>query len=117
MLITVPQHPFLWSTLDAFALHKRRFTRGELLRAVRQAGFEVARVTSFVALLFPLLVLARLAKRRAQTDVDPRAELKLRPGLNRSLERVLGLERRLIERACSFPFGGSLLVVARRPAA
>jgi SAM-dependent methyltransferase len=116
-LITVPQHRFLWSALDEYSFHKRRFVRAELLQAARQAGFGIVRVTSFVSLLFPLLVLSRLGKRRMRTGFDPRAELRLHPAVNRILEGGLALERVLIQQGCSFPFGGSLLLVARREAA
>ena len=47
LLITVPQHRWLWSEADEYAHHQRRYTRGTLTRVVRHAGFDIIRVTSF----------------------------------------------------------------------
>jgi len=112
LLLTVPQHPRLWSAADAFAHHARRYTRRELERKVRRAGFDVVHSTSFVTALLPAMVAARAAQRLSSRPVDPLADLE--PGrLNDLFERVLEGERRLIERRLSLPVGGSLLVVAR----
>ncbi|HYW09256.1 MAG TPA: class I SAM-dependent methyltransferase [Longimicrobium sp.] len=113
IILTVPQHPWLWSALDDIAHHQRRYTRRGLLDLVRGAGFTVERATSFVSTLLPAMVLARLRKRRA-AQVDPMAELRIAPGLNRALAAVLDAERVMIGRGISFPAGGSLVVVARR---
>ena len=114
ILLTVPQHRFLWSVVDEYSFHKRRYTRKELVKKVERAGFGIIRVTSFVFFLLPLILLSRLKQPRLQDDFDPTAELKIDHLLNATLERVLGIERILIERGFSFPAGGSLLVVARR---
>ena len=62
-MATVPQHPALWSLQDEHAHHVRRYTARGLRRKVEAAGFEVVRMTSFVSLLLPLLVAARLRPR------------------------------------------------------
>jgi SAM-dependent methyltransferase len=113
VMLTVPQHPFLWSRTDEQARHKRRYTRGELVDKVRRAGFEIARVTSFVSLLLPAMALSRWT-RGAARDGDPLPELSIDPRLNGALGGVLAVERALIERGVSFPAGGSLLLVARK---
>jgi hypothetical protein len=114
LLLTVPQHPFLWSEFDARAGHVRRYRAKELRAKVIQSGFEIVRMTSFVALLLPLMLISRLARRRPAPDYDPLADLRVVGWLNRTLERVLDLERLLIRSGLSLPAGGSLLVVARR---
>ncbi len=113
ILITVPQHRFLWSGSDEAARHVRRYRAGELCGMVAAAGFEVVRPTSFVSLLFPAMVASRLAG-RLRRDRDPMAEFRIPRWLNAALERILGVERWLIENGVNFPFGGSLLVVARK---
>jgi SAM-dependent methyltransferase len=115
LMLSVPQHPFLWSFLDEFGHHKRRYTRSELIEKISQAGFEMLYVTSFVALLLPLLLLSRLTQRRPKDNFDPMAEFKINPLLNQSLEKVLAAEGFFIRRGISFPAGGSLLAVAKRP--
>lgn len=115
LLLTVPQHPGLWSEYDVRAGHVRRYRARELAGRVAGAGFEIVRMTSFVTLLLPLMALSRLLKRSPKADYDPLAELRIAPWANRALEAVLGLERALISAGASLPAGGSLLVVARRP--
>ena len=53
VVITVPQHPWLWSIADESACHVRRYKIAELREKVRRAGFEVTFETSFVSLLLP----------------------------------------------------------------
>jgi SAM-dependent methyltransferase len=115
-LATVPQHPSLWSLQDVHAHHVRRYTAAGLRRKVEAAGFEVVRMTSFVSLLLPTLVAARLRTRGRRTDVgfDAMDELRQPRAVNSALEAVMTLERSLIRRGLSFPAGGSLLLVARK---
>jgi SAM-dependent methyltransferase len=116
VLLTVPQHPFLWSPLDVHVGHKRRYRRRELLETVRRAGFEVLRATSFSSLLLPGLFVSRLTRRVGRRADDRLPELRVGPMANAVLATALGLERRLIARGISFPWGGSLLVVAGKRA-
>lgn len=115
LLLTVPQHPFLWSGYDVRAGHVRRYQARELRRKVVEAGLEIVRMTSFVSMLLPPMLLSRLAQRRPRRDYDPLAELRIPPWLNWSLKKALDFERALIKAGLDFPAGGSLLVIARRP--
>jgi SAM-dependent methyltransferase len=110
IIITVPQHPWLWSAFDEFSGHRRRYTRRELVTKLTAAGFNVVRVTSFTSFLLPLLVAAR-RRRRA---IDLARELTVSPGLNRALLAVGALERAVIRAGASLPLGGSLLAVGVR---
>jgi SAM-dependent methyltransferase len=114
VVLTVPQHPRLWSAVDDFSRHQRRYTRRELIRKLEDTGFAVTRTTSFVTLLLPALAASRLIH-RGDHDFDPETEYGLPARLDLALERVMGLERRLIERGMSFRIGGSLLAIAMRP--
>lgn len=115
ILLTVPQHPFLWSAQDEFGCHKRRYTRRELVTKVRGAGFAITWATSFVSLLLPLMMISRLRRRHTTDGFDQMAEFKISQRVNTALERVLAIERAAITRNLSLPAGGSLLLVARRP--
>jgi len=95
----------------------RRYRRGELVKTVRDAGFETLRTTSFVSFLLPLMVLSRWGRRLSRKPYDPAVELVPPEPVNRALERVLDLERALIARGVNLPAGGSLVLVARRPVA
>jgi len=114
IMLTVPQHPFLWSYVDEYSCHKRRYTRKELVEKVERVGFKVIRATSFVSFLLPPMLLSRIKRRKPRDDWDPMAELKIGGLLNLLLEKVLDFERILIKSGFSFPAGGSLLVIARR---
>ncbi len=116
LLLTVPQHPFLWSSEDDYAGHCRRYTWRELVGKVRAAGFDVVRTTSFVSLLLPLLLVQRAVSRlRPRTEPGGYA---LRPAapLNAALGLALKTERQWIRAGGSWPAGGSLLLVGRKPA-
>ncbi len=115
LLLTVPQHRFLWSALDEYAFHQRRYVRSELLAKVRAAGFDVLRCSSFVSLLMPVLLVSR-ATRGSRKQVDSDAEFNIPRFLDYAFEKVMDAERALIRAGVSFPFGGSLLLVARKPA-
>jgi len=114
ILITVPQHPFLWSRADDYAFHKRRYTRREIAARIEGAGFSIVRITSFVSLLFPLMVISRMKQRMATTVYDPSAEMRVGGLVNALLGMILGIEGVLIKQGLSFPAGGSLLVAAVR---
>ncbi len=114
ILVTVPHHRFLWSPLDDCARHARRYRTRELIGKVKRAGFEVVRVTSFVSILLPLLLLSRFKHRFDGKAFDPMSEFKISSSTNNALEKVLYVERSLIRAGLSFPMGGSLLLVARR---
>lgn len=50
LLLTLPQHPRLWSIADEHACHVRHYTRAELIGKVELAGLSVEYLTSFVSL-------------------------------------------------------------------
>jgi SAM-dependent methyltransferase len=115
LVLTVPQHPWLWSAADSYAQHKRRYSRRELLAKLQAAGFELLKVTSFVSLLLPLMGASRLMQRNTRVeDYDPADEFNIHPVMNAALRSVLSLEVALIRCGLSLPAGGSLLAVARK---
>jgi SAM-dependent methyltransferase len=115
IVITVPQHPFLWSSADANASHKRRYTKQELVSKVRKAGFEILGTTSFVTFLFPLMLVSRVGSKKAARQFDSGAELKIGNLTNTLMETIMAVERIMIKAGWSLPFGGSLLLIARKP--
>ena len=117
ILLTVPQHSFLWSEVDEYSRHVRRYSVSELKAKVKRAGFRTLRATSFVSLLLPLMLIARLRQRPADREFDPAAEFKLSAPANYLLERVMDVERAMIRLGVSFSAGGSLLLIAKRPEA
>lgn len=114
VIITVPQHRFLWSAADEYAGHVRRYRRAEILAKLEAAGFRPLLVTSFVSVLLPLMWAARARHRRLDARYHPQAELEVGRAANLLLEAALDFERALIALGARFPFGGSLLVVAQK---
>jgi len=114
VIITVPQHPFLWSEVDVFSSHKRRYTKNELVGKIQKAGFEIVETTSFVSLLLPLMLLSRLKTKSKKEDFDPMRELSLPSFLNRMFCWIMDFERVLIKAGLRFPVGGSLLCVGKK---
>ena len=110
IIITVPQHKFLWSQSDEAACHVRRYSSKELIQKVEGAGFTILKATSFVSLLFPLMVFSRLLTRGSKNRID--SELDLGSLTNSIFEKVLLFEHSCIKKGVSFPVGGSLLIVA-----
>ncbi len=115
LLLTVPQHPWLWSQSDTYAKHQRRYTKRGLHGKLKDAGFTIIRSTSFVSLLIPALILSRLLDRiRPSSSYDPMREMALPRTLNSAFESLLTLELHLIRLGLSLPFGGTRLVVAKK---
>jgi SAM-dependent methyltransferase len=112
LILTVPQHRFLWSPFDDYVRHHRRYSRAQMLRLLEDAGCDVVFATSFVSLLLPAMFFARIF-RRAHPD-DPLSEFHVSGWMNRVGRSLLTTERWLIRHGMTFPAGGSLLVVAKK---
>lgn len=112
VLITVPQHRWLWSEADVHAGHFRRYRKGELSNKLEEAGFSIEYMTSFVFLLAPLMWLSRVRAKKGK--YDPMAEFKIPRWINSILNGVMDIEFCLLRIGINLPFGGSLLAVARK---
>ena len=118
VLMTVPQHPWLWSQTDERACHVRRYRAGDLHRKFESAGFQVLRSTSFVTLLLPAMVASRLLRGLVPENKSGNAsELDISSWLNSVFYALLQAELGLIKRGFDLPAGGSRLVVAQKPVA
>jgi SAM-dependent methyltransferase len=114
ILLSVPQHVWLWSETDVAAHHVRRYEVNDLRAKVTRAGFEVLRATSFVSLLLPPMWLSRLMQKGKTQKPNASSEFAISPALNRAFEAVMAIERVGIQAGLSFPAGGSLLLAARK---
>lgn len=117
LMITVPQHPWLWSRVDDDALHLRRYTRRDLLHKLLESGFRIIKVTSFLSFLLPFLITSRLLTRYKSGEQQLNSqckELNLPRSIDTLFEVVCSWENILISHNFSFPIGGSLLCVAAR---
>jgi SAM-dependent methyltransferase len=116
-IATVPQHPSLWSAQDDHALHVRRYAARDLRRKVEATGLRVLRMTSFVSLLLPLMLLsrARMRKEAPGAEIDVMGDLRQPRLVDAGLGAVMAIERQLIRAGASLPVGGSLLLVCQAP--
>lgn len=114
IIVTVPQHPWLWSATDDQACHVRRYTAQELRDKVVRAGFKVPMETSFVSLLLPAMWASRLSKPQNLASEDHLAELRLPGLLNGALETIMTAECYAIKLGLRFPWGGSRLLIATK---
>jgi SAM-dependent methyltransferase len=112
LILTVPQHPSLWSRVDDAAKHKRRYTRKDLVEKLRATGFRPLYVNSFMSLLLPVMVISRVHQKIARTDLEVDEGFRIGKTLNRLFSTVCDVEYRLLTRSLPFPAGGSLLAVA-----
>jgi SAM-dependent methyltransferase len=118
-IISVPQHMFMWGPLDEIVKHKRRYSRTEMVAKLDENGFEVTRWTSFVFTLFPLMFVSRLLDRKADdasasdgVALENRVTFPLL--VNRLFDLVMRIDEMLIRLGLLLPFGGTLVVVARK---
>lgn len=114
--ISVPQHQFLWSNIDEYLCHKRRYSRSEMLGKLRAAGFEIRWVSSYVFTLFPAMAISRLLKKKAPAsntyNKTVQTEIVLPKFLDSLMDGLMGIDKLLIKMGLSLPVGGSLYVVA-----
>jgi len=115
MLLTVPQHKWLWSITDEYARHVRRYTAAELHQKVEKAGFRILKTTSFVTTLLPAMLASRLFQsKEVADDFDATAELKIPPWLNALFYQLLRIDLAFIKIGWKLPAGGSRLIVAKK---
>jgi 2-polyprenyl-3-methyl-5-hydroxy-6-metoxy-1,4-benzoquinol methylase len=118
LIITVPQYMFLWSKLDEIVKHKRRYSRRVLVAKLQENGFDISYCTSFLFVLFPLMLISRMFdKGRDQSLSDEVAfekRVKFPNVLNWVFDLFMRVDEALIRLGVSLPFGGTLVVVARK---
>src|SRR5690348_4925133 len=114
ILITVPQHPWLWSAQDENACHVRRYQHRELREKLHAAGFKIIFSSSFVSLLLPLLLASRLRKRKSTRRGEINSELTPHAVVNGALYHVLHFETALVRAGLRFPIGGTRLIAATK---
>lgn len=114
LIITVPQHQFLWSYLDEIACHRRRYSSKQLSQLLKMNGFEILLNTSFMFFLLPLMLLRKISKNNKGNHQS--TELSMPRFIDNAFGGILEFERKIIRCGMTFPCGGSRLLVARVPA-
>ena len=116
VLLTVPAYQWLWSGHDVSLGHFRRYTASGLEEVVRAAGFEMCKRSYAITFSFPLIVAFRLVQKLLRPKIQKSSYVQLPAILNSLFIRLLRVESFLLE-IFNLPFGTSVLVIARKPAA
>jgi SAM-dependent methyltransferase len=122
LMLTVPAHEWLWSYFDEAACHCRRYSKSELEKKLKDAGYEVELLTEYMSSTLPFLYAGRTVAnlRRAgnlrQVGAQELAlsEMRILPVLNGIFTLLLKWENRRLTKARSLPVGSSLVAIARR---
>lgn len=113
LLVAVPAFGFLWGDQDEISHHFRRYRAPELVRALEAAGFTLERTTYFNTLLFPVVAIVRIVRRRLRPSRRDKTDLTMGPAwANGALGRMFGAEAAVVRRT-RMPFGVSLLAISR----
>lgn len=112
VILTVPAFRILWGTQDLVGMHKRRYTRRELVQKIEQEGFTVLKSSYFNSILFLPILLTRWFIRLCGLNVESENKIN-HPFINIILKTIFSLEPYLLG-YFSFPFGVSILCVARK---
>jgi 2-polyprenyl-3-methyl-5-hydroxy-6-metoxy-1,4-benzoquinol methylase len=121
LILSVPQHMFLWSQLDELVRHKRRYSRKDLISKLKNNGFDIMYSTSFLFTLFPFMLIQRLFDKKLILTGDIKTEehaledrVKFSSALNFIFDAFMRVDEFLISLGISLPFGGTLVVVAKK---
>ena len=122
-IISVPQYMFLWSELDKLVMHKRRYSKKDLIYKLEQNSFSIKYVTSYVFFLFPLMLFSRwydnfigriFFKKSDSNKGRLEKKLYFNKHLNYLFSCIMKFDEILIKKRFSLPFGGTLIVVAEK---
>lgn len=113
-LVTVPQHPWLWSRSDEYWRHCRRYRVGEAEAKLAEAGLIIVRSTSFVFTLLPILITVRWLEKFKNASFNPFKQLTLPQILSKIFEALLWIEILAISQGVNLPCGSSRLIIARK---
>lgn len=112
-LIFVPAFMWLWGVQDDISNHRIRYTKQQIVERLKAAGYEIERATyanwTFFAPILGGRVLMKL------TGIKPESENNINvSALNGVFGKLFSAERFWL-RNFNFPFGVSIVVVARKP--
>jgi SAM-dependent methyltransferase len=112
VVLTVPAFKFLWGTQDMVGMHKRRYSKNDILGKLEQVGFKILKSSYFNFFLFiPILVVRRII-RFLGLKIASENEINFRL-INFFLKAIFSIEFYILK-YFSFPFGVSIFCVAKK---
>jgi SAM-dependent methyltransferase len=111
-LIFVPAFMWLWGVQDDISNHRIRYRKSQIVERLKRAGYEIERATYANWTFFaPILVGRTIMK---FTGIKPESENNINvSALNGIFGKLFGAERFWL-RNFNFPFGVSIVVVAKK---
>lgn len=113
-LIFVPAFMWLWGVQDDISNHRIRYTKQQIVDRLKAAGYEVERATYANWTFFAPILGGRMAMKL--TGIKPESENNINVSALNGIFGKLFASERFWLRNFNFPFGVSIVVVARRPA-
>lgn len=112
-LIFVPAFMWLWGVQDDISNHRIRYTKQQIVDRLRSAGYEIERATYANWTFFVPILAGRVLMKL--TGVKPESENNINvSALNGIFGKLFGSERFWL-RNFNFPFGVSIVIVAKKP--
>ena len=111
-LIFVPAYMFLWGVQDDVSNHRIRYTKKQIVERLKAAGYMIERATYANWTFFAPILAGRTLMR--VTGVKPESENNVNiSALNGVFGKLFGAERFWLKNL-NFPFGVSIVIVARK---
>ena len=111
-LIFVPAYMFLWGVQDDVSNHRIRYTKRQIVKRLQAVGYTIERATYANWTFFTPILTGRIFMRI--TGIKPESENNVNiSALNGVFGKLFGAERFWLKNF-NFPFGVSIVVVARK---
>ena len=111
-LIFVPAYMFLWGVQDDVSNHRIRYTKKQIVDRLKTAGYTIERATYANWTFFAPILAGRTLMR--VTGIKPESENNVNiSALNGVFGKLFGAERFWLKNL-NFPFGVSIVIVARK---
>ena len=112
VIFTVPAFRSLWGVQDIVGMHKRRYSKKELVRKIEGEGFKILRSSYFNCFLFFPILIGRRIIYLLGLRIESENEINL-PLINFFLKTVFSIEPHYLK-YFSFPFGVSIFCIAKK---
>lgn len=112
-ILNLAAYQWMLSYHDRAVGQSHRYTRTGARELFERHGFRVMFSSYWNTILFPLMV----ARRKLSASSSASDVRRFPPLVNNAFKTCLAAERALIQREVPLPFGGSILLIAQRPAA
>ncbi len=111
-LIFVPAFMWLWGVQDDISNHRIRYTKKQIVERLETAGYTVERATYANFTFFAPILGGRTIMKL--TGIKPESENNITiSGLNGIFGKIFSAERHILSKV-NFPFGVSIVIVARK---